>query len=114
MMTRQAPIRWRYFKTPQRGTEWRRVVQAAAFVFALVAPPGWAVDRDVRQLIVSIADDWNSRSGRMQCFERASAGWKPASPPVPVLFGSKGLAWGRGVEGTNEAGLRKTERDGRA
>jgi L,D-peptidoglycan transpeptidase YkuD (ErfK/YbiS/YcfS/YnhG family) len=31
-----------------------------------------------------------------------------------VLFGRNGLAWGRGVEGTEEPGLHKQERDGRA
>jgi L,D-peptidoglycan transpeptidase YkuD (ErfK/YbiS/YcfS/YnhG family) len=33
---------------------------------------------------------------------------------VPVLFGKNGLAWGRGLAGQGENGLRKKERDGRA
>lgn len=47
--------------------------------------------------------------------ERGTDGlWKPALGPIPVLFGKHGLAWGRGVRGTEEAGLHKQEHDGRA
>lgn len=67
-----------------------------------------------KQLVVSVAPDWNSKNGRLQCFERTGSGWKPALPAWPVLYGRNGLAWGRGVKGTDEPGLRKTERDGRA
>lgn len=53
--------------------------------------------------------------GTLQRFERSSAGaWHSVSDPVPVLFGKKGLAWGRGLAGQDENGLHKTERDGRA
>ena len=77
--------------------------------------PANAVDAGVRQLIVGIAPDWNSLKGRLQLFRRDAQGhWQPASEPVPVLFGKNGLAWGRGVEGTDETGLHKQERDGRA
>lgn len=88
-------------------------------VFALllalcVAARAEPLDSSVRQLIVSIAPDWNSSTGKMQRFERAEKGWRAVSPPVPVLFGRSGLAWGRGVLGTDEQGLRKVERDKRA
>ena len=74
-----------------------------------------ALDADVRELIVGIAPDWNSMTGHLQRFRRAANGaWTPASDAVPVLFGKNGLAWGRGVEGADEAGLHKHERDGRA
>ena len=53
--------------------------------------------------------------GELQRFERAGAGpWQPVGRPVPVLFGKNGLAWGRGLAGQDEKGLRKNERDGRA
>ena len=39
---------------------------------------------------------------------------QPVAPAVPVLFGKNGLAWGSGLAGQNENGLRKAERDGRA
>ena len=53
--------------------------------------------------------------GRLQCFRRLPGGdWKVASESIPVLFGKNGLAWGRGIEGTDEPGLHKKEHDGRA
>lgn len=53
--------------------------------------------------------------GVLQRFERSGSGpWRPVSDRVPVLFGKNGLAWGRGLAGQGENGLRKKERDGRA
>ena len=70
---------------------------------------------EVRQLIVSVAPGWNASSGRMLGLERGpDARWKVTLGPVPVLFGKNGLAWGRGVIGVDEPGLRKVEHDGRA
>jgi L,D-peptidoglycan transpeptidase YkuD (ErfK/YbiS/YcfS/YnhG family) len=85
------------------------LLQIASSARAAVVP------NDCQQLIVGVAPDWNSLRGTLQCFERASTGpWQPVGPPFSVLFGKKGLAWGRGLAGQNEEGLRKTERDGRA
>lgn len=73
------------------------------------------VPDDCTQLIVGLAPKWDSMRGQLQLFERAPGGkWEPVSPPKPVLFGKHGLAWGIGMEGQNETGLRKAERDGRA
>ena len=73
------------------------------------------VPDDCTQLIVGVAPDWNSMRGQMQLFERASGGeWKAVAPSWPVLFGKNGLAWGTGLAGQSESGLRKAERDGRA
>lgn len=53
--------------------------------------------------------------GTLQRFERNGSGeWKPLGERIPVLFGKNGLAWGTGIAGQDEAGLRKKERDGRA
>jgi L,D-peptidoglycan transpeptidase YkuD (ErfK/YbiS/YcfS/YnhG family) len=83
----------------------------------LVASSAYAagVPDDCTQLIVGTAQDWNSMRGQMQLFERKpGAKWEPVAPAVPVLFGKHGLAWGSGLAGQNESGLRKVERDGRA
>ena len=87
---------------------------ALIIVFALVPCSRAEFDPGVRQLIVSVAPGWNSVSGRLQCFERAGDQWKPATQSWPVLYGRRGLAWGRGIMGSDEPGLRKIERDGRA
>ena len=73
------------------------------------------VPDDCTQLIVGIAPTWNSMRGELQLFERSpGAAWQPVTARWPVLFGKHGLAWGSGVDGQNESGLRKSERDGRA
>jgi L,D-peptidoglycan transpeptidase YkuD (ErfK/YbiS/YcfS/YnhG family) len=69
---------------------------------------------EVRQLIVSIAPVWSSSQGTLQRFERdADGAWTKVGEAVPVLYGKLGLAWGRGVRGGDESGLRKREGDGR-
>jgi L,D-peptidoglycan transpeptidase YkuD (ErfK/YbiS/YcfS/YnhG family) len=73
------------------------------------------VPNDCKQLIVAVAPDWNSMRGELQRLERSPSGpWRRISAPVPVLFGKNGLAWGSGLAGQEESGLRKKERDGRA
>jgi len=70
---------------------------------------------DCTQLMLAIAPTWNSMRGELRLFERPRGGdWKVVSGPFPVLFGKNGLAWGTGISGQNEPGLRKKERDGRA
>jgi len=73
-----------------------------------------AVDPEVSQLVVSIAPDWNSPEGRLQCFERSGKNWRPIGEPIRVLYGKNGLAWGRGERGTAESGPAKREKDKRA
>lgn len=73
------------------------------------------VPDDCTQLIVGLAPDWNSMRGHAQLFERVRGGeWKASAKSFPVLFGKSGLAWGSGLAGQDENGLRKKERDGRA
>jgi len=70
---------------------------------------------DCRQLILGIAPAWDSIRCEVRLFERPHGGdWIVAAGPFPVLFGKNGLAWGTGLAGQNEPGLRKKERDGRA
>ncbi|MFL6569359.1 MAG: L,D-transpeptidase [Chthoniobacterales bacterium] len=74
-----------------------------------------AVPDDCTQLLVAIAPDWNSIRGEMRMYERARGGnWTQRRGAIAVLFGKNGLAWGTGLAGQNEPGLRKKERDGRA
>lgn len=70
---------------------------------------------DIRQLIVSVAPDWSASQGTLQRYERDTDGrWQRVGESVPVLYGKNGLAWGRGIRGTEEPGLRKREGDGRS
>lgn len=73
------------------------------------------VPDDCTQLLVATAPDWNSTQGEMRLFERSRGGkWTAQGAPIAVLFGKNGVAWGIGLAGQNEKGLRKKERDGRA
>jgi L,D-peptidoglycan transpeptidase YkuD (ErfK/YbiS/YcfS/YnhG family) len=92
----------------------RAVLIAMAIAVVSNACAG-GVPTDCAQLIVAVAPDWNAMQGKMQRFERsAHDDWTSVAPPVPVLFGKSGLAWGSGIVGQEEAGLHKKERDGRA
>jgi L,D-peptidoglycan transpeptidase YkuD (ErfK/YbiS/YcfS/YnhG family) len=73
-----------------------------------------ALPQDCGQLIVGIAPGWNSMRGRLYLLEKSGTQWRRQAGPVPALFGKNGLAWGSGVAGQDEQGLRKRERDGRA
>jgi L,D-peptidoglycan transpeptidase YkuD (ErfK/YbiS/YcfS/YnhG family) len=76
---------------------------------------GDGIPGDCTQLILAIAPTWNSMRGELRLFERTRGGdWVSVAEPFPVLFGKNGLAWGTGLAGQNEPGLRKQERDGRA
>lgn len=87
----------------------------AAFFLCASRTFAAGVPGDCTQLIVATAPDWNSMRGSLQLYTRDAGGpWKSASEPIAVLFGKNGLAWGTGVAGQDEEGLRKKERDGRA
>jgi L,D-peptidoglycan transpeptidase YkuD (ErfK/YbiS/YcfS/YnhG family) len=79
---------------------------------ALRAAP--ALPADVAQLVISIAPDWNAPRGKLARFERTIDGWRAVSAVAPVAYGKNGLAWGRGILGAEESGLRKVEGDLRA
>lgn len=53
--------------------------------------------------------------GELRQYERVRGGkWTQQGAAIPVLFGKSGVAWGSGLAGQEESGLRKKERDGRA
>ena len=92
-----------------RGFFWGALLASFSSVHADGVPP------NCTQLLFGLAPDWNSIHGSLQLFERSHGGdWNAASGSFPVLFGKNGLAWGIGLAGQNEPGLRKKERDGRA
>jgi L,D-peptidoglycan transpeptidase YkuD (ErfK/YbiS/YcfS/YnhG family) len=78
-----------------------------------VGSAAWA---DPGQLVVAIAPDLNSTQGTMRRFEKDAQGkWFPVSESIPVLFGKKGLARGRGLHDSTDLieGPQKIESDGR-
>ena len=70
-----------------------------------------------RQLLVVVAERWESDGGRLQCFarERVDGEWLPVGNPVAVSLGRAGLAWGLGLHPhCCGVGSEKREGDGRA
>lgn len=92
-----------------------RCFAALATFAAADLVPAAGVPDDCTQLLVATAPDWNSVHGELRMFERQRGGkWVSKGGAIPVLFGKSGLAWGTGLAGQNENGIRKKERDGRA
>lgn len=92
-----------------------RVFCALGALLLVTPSPAAGVPADCTQLLVATAPDWNSTTGELRMFERQRGGkWVAQGGAIPVLFGKSGLAWGSGLAGQNESGIRKKERDGRA
>src|SRR5260221_333837 len=90
------------------------IVLWVALAATATVAPAESLGAGVRQLILSTAPDWTSTQGSLQRFERRADGqWTKVGGPVAVLYGKQGLAWGRGVLGRDEPGVRKREGDGR-
>lgn len=96
------------------GPRFRRLFLCLFVIPGFIVPLSAAIPDSCRQLIVSIADDWDSSSGKLQRYERKSGDWQPVGAPVRVLFGANGLGWGVGVAGQNERGPKKVEGDNKA
>jgi L,D-peptidoglycan transpeptidase YkuD (ErfK/YbiS/YcfS/YnhG family) len=96
----------------------------AIALLALAACPGLGgsgvapspIPRTSRQLVLVIAERWDSPSGKLQRFERKRDGgaWEPVSTPVEASLGRSGLGWGIGVHWPGERGPEKQEGDGRS
>jgi len=118
MISNTAQARDSFFKVARMRNRFRASKRWFGFLVLLAAllskSFAGGLDPGVKQLIVSVGADWDASTGKLQLFERSGEGWKPSAPPVAVLYGSKGLVWGRGVYGTDEPGTHKQEHDGRA
>ena len=92
-----------------------RYLTVSALLLVASSARAAGVPDDCTQLLVATAPDWNSVHGELRLFERPRGGkWAQQGASIPVLFGKNGLAWGTGLAGQEEKGIRKKERDGRA
>jgi L,D-peptidoglycan transpeptidase YkuD (ErfK/YbiS/YcfS/YnhG family) len=75
---------------------------------------GWAVAgrAEPRQMIVATAPDWNSFQGSLRLFSKQGERWAAEGDFRPVLYGKKGMAWGKGLHPA-QPGLQKKEGDAR-
>jgi L,D-peptidoglycan transpeptidase YkuD (ErfK/YbiS/YcfS/YnhG family) len=101
------------------ATSVRRVAQ---FVLAILLFSGsqplfgaGRLDPTVNQLVIGIAPDWDSMTGKLQRMQKTPEGWTRVGTPMGVLFGKHGLAWGRGeLAAAGDGGPVKVEKDNRA
>lgn len=70
--------------------------------------------RESRQLVIVTTPDWNSTSGSLVRFAREGGAWQLAAPPIAVVVGRTGMAWGIGFDATGGEGPHKREGDGRS
>ena len=84
-------------------------------LLALVPAQSRHVERGARQLIVVTTPAWDSVSGTLRRYARAStsAPWRAVGDPVPIVVGQTGLAWGESGVG-RRGDPRKREGDGKA
>lgn len=89
-------------------------------LFAVLGAPSGALakpkqlSKDCGQLLVSVANSWDSNRANMWCFYKTAEGWKTTrTEPIPVLFGKNGMAWGKGVLPVQPEGTMKREGDRR-
>jgi L,D-peptidoglycan transpeptidase YkuD (ErfK/YbiS/YcfS/YnhG family) len=53
---------------------------------------------DTKQLILGLADEWQSNTLTLQRYERQTGGnWRAIGDKIPARGGRNGLAWGRGL-----------------
>ena len=74
-----------------------------------------AIPASARQLVLVVTPSWDTTSGTLRRFVRtsASAPWRHAGAPVPVVVGASGLAWGADSL-ASPGDPRKREGDGRS
>jgi len=67
-----------------------------------------------RQMILVVTKDWQTVGGQLQRFELNDSLWQPVGPPISVVVGKNGMAWGRGLHPMPQPGSQKKEGDGKS
>ena len=90
----------------------------AACSILLAAAPSLAQANPIaqtKQVLLVLADNWDSRQGWMRLYERTPGrAWQAVGALFPVMLGKNGLGWGIGVHEGLGAGPVKQEGDGKA
>ena len=79
-----------------------------------VLPGAFRISGKTTQLILGLADGWDSSEVRLQRFRRSGGGWEPVGRAWQGRLGARGLVWGRGLSPAPEGARLKAEGDGRA
>jgi len=81
------------------------VALAAAAFYVKTNLKGWLINptNGSTQMLLVTAKDWNSTTGNLQRFERASLKypWRKVGDLIPVNLGQNGMGWGIGLHGAS-------------
>ena len=73
------------------------------------------IPKESSQLLVVTTDDWSSKDGTLQRYEKTNKHWKKIGEPIAIVLGRNGLGWGKGLHTTpKDAKYIKKEGDGKA
>ena len=86
----------------------------ACFLSIGASADHFVIPASSQQIILGLAENWNSSKVQLQCFSRTKAGWEKTGSAWPGRLGKAGLAWGRGLHPSNLPGPIKKELDNRA
>lgn len=91
-----------------------RLLAIAATIAMIMPAAAFEIPSSSRQLILGIADDWNSSKATLRLYEKSGAKWQPVGDPWPSRLGKNGLVWGRGLHPVPAGATTKKEGDMRA
>ena len=73
------------------------------------------IPNDTKQLLVVTTDNWSTKDGVLQRYEKIDKEWKKVGESISIVLGRNGLGWGRGLHTTpKDAKIIKKEGDGKA
>jgi len=86
------------YKTIFAALRLRVNILSLFIIFVTVNANAFTLPTDSKQLILGLADDWQSSRITQQCFEKQNDGhWLAASGSIPARGGRGGIVWGRGL-----------------
>ncbi len=73
------------------------------------------IPKDSSQLLVVTTDNWSTKNGTLQRYEKTNNHWQKMGKALKVVIGRNGLGWGKGLHTTpKDAKYIKKEGDGKA
>lgn len=73
------------------------------------------IPKESSQLLVVTTDNWSTKEGRLQRYEKKDDHWRKVGEKINIVLGRNGLGWGKGLHTTpKNAKYIKKEGDGKA
>ncbi|CAA6808835.1 MAG: Gll0911 protein [uncultured Sulfurovum sp.] len=80
-----------------------------------VEKPTISIPSDSSQLLLVTTDNWSTKNGTLQRYERTNNQWVKVGESLSIVIGRNGLGWGKGLHTTpSNAQYIKKEGDGKA